>query len=269
MIATLTPEVRARLDVHLDAVERALLTAQHTRERRRGVVDDLEAQILDMLAARSEAPTLTDLEQVLSQLDPPAAYGDATRAAAPVPPVPPPPMASAASRPPASAPAVPVRTRYSRCAIWGLVFILLSMLPVPIVALGAIFWDTQTVELNNPPQTHPPHVSGMPEVEPTAPQHNAQARASKWGVLLGLPLLSAPLALTGTILGWIALAQIRHAGGALRGTGLALFDGLFYPIIALVLSVVTPFFLPLLGLAALATCVAIIYFIAREPARNR
>ena len=42
---------------------------------------------------------------------------------------------------------------------------------------------------------------------------------------------SAPFATT--ILGWTAVAQIRHSGGRLFGLGLALFDGLLYPILAL------------------------------------
>ena len=75
MGVTLTGESRMRLDKHLDAVEAALAAAGNWREQRRGVVDDLEAQILDMLAARSKAPTLEDVEAVLATLDSPAAYG--------------------------------------------------------------------------------------------------------------------------------------------------------------------------------------------------
>ena len=61
MSVTLNGEVRARLDAHLDAVERALVAANYTRERRRGVVDDLEAQILDMLAGKTETVRLGEL----------------------------------------------------------------------------------------------------------------------------------------------------------------------------------------------------------------
>ncbi len=74
MTVTLNPEARARLDQHLDAVEAALTAAGHSRNQRRAILDDLESQITDMLAARSQAPALADVEAVLAQLDPPAAY---------------------------------------------------------------------------------------------------------------------------------------------------------------------------------------------------
>ena len=76
MTISLNPEARVRLDAHLDAVERALIASGHSRESRRGIVDDLEAQILDMLAAKSQNPALEDVEAVLGTLDPPAAYGE-------------------------------------------------------------------------------------------------------------------------------------------------------------------------------------------------
>jgi hypothetical protein len=75
MTVTLTGEMQKRLDAHLDAVEAALAEAGRSREERRGVVDDLEAQVLDMLAARSAAPRMEDVEAVLAALDPPSAYG--------------------------------------------------------------------------------------------------------------------------------------------------------------------------------------------------
>jgi hypothetical protein len=80
MTVSLNEEVRARLDAHLDAVEGALKAAGSSRERRRGVVDDLEAQILEMLGAKGEAPSVGDLEAVLARLDPPGAYGAGTAA---------------------------------------------------------------------------------------------------------------------------------------------------------------------------------------------
>src|SRR6185295_14969813 len=47
-----------------------------------------------------------------------------------------------------------------------------------------------------------------------------------------LPLgLTAPFGTT--ILGWIGVAQIRRSAGKLYGLGLAVFDGLFFPLLAL------------------------------------
>jgi hypothetical protein len=37
----------------------------------------------------------------------------------------------------------------------------------------------------------------------------------------------------------VAFGQIRASGGALRGLGLALFDGLFYPIVIFIFVVLT------------------------------
>ena len=55
------------------------------------------------------------------------------------------------------------------------------------------------------------------------------------GVLLMVTLLpfgfTAPFGTT--ILGWIAVTQIRRAPGRLYGLGLAVFDGLFFPLLAL------------------------------------
>ncbi len=74
MTIDLTADARTRLDAHLDAVEQALITSGRSREQRRGIVDDLEAQIRDMLASKSAKPTSVDLDAVLASLDPPAAY---------------------------------------------------------------------------------------------------------------------------------------------------------------------------------------------------
>ena len=41
------------------------------------------------------------------------------------------------------------------------------------------------------------------------------------------------MTLTTTILGWIAVSQIRRSAGQLRGLGLAVFDGLLFPMLAL------------------------------------
>ncbi len=77
MVNTLSAEVQSRIDTHLDAVEKQLAAAGLERTKRRGIVDDLETQILDMLAARSaDSPTVTDVDAVLAGLDPPSAYAN-------------------------------------------------------------------------------------------------------------------------------------------------------------------------------------------------
>jgi type II secretion system protein G len=56
-----------------------------------------------------------------------------------------------------------------------------------------------------------------------------------WAVLLGVPvmLLGLTSPFVTTILGAIALSQIRHSAGRLTGLGLALFDVLLFPLLAL------------------------------------
>jgi hypothetical protein len=79
----LTAEARARLDAHLDAVERSLVG--RSRSERRGIVDDLEAQVLEMAARRADGETVgvKAVEGVLAEMDPVEAYGAGGEAAAP------------------------------------------------------------------------------------------------------------------------------------------------------------------------------------------
>jgi len=51
------------------------------------------------------------------------------------------------------------------------------------------------------------------------------------GGLFSLLALTAPVG--ATILGWVAVSQIRRSAGRLRGLGLAVFDGLFFPLLTL------------------------------------
>jgi hypothetical protein len=76
MTNPLAPEIRARIDAHLDAVETQLQAAGATREKRRAVADDLETQILDMLAQTDDPATLSGVENVLNRMDPPHAYAN-------------------------------------------------------------------------------------------------------------------------------------------------------------------------------------------------
>ncbi len=249
MTPDLTPDVRQRLDAHLDAVEQALAASGRSREQRRGIVDDLETQIMDMLAKQSAAPTVVDVETVLARLDPPGAYADVST-----------PSQST------SAPAVPVpqpTPRYSRIAIWGFVCIVLSLAPLPLLALvsfvkvsaGGTRVSTplppqglQAVPLERSSVTSVPPSSGVPLERPLSPTMTPAGPSAArslpaptgrpkelFGILSCMGILLIPLGLVGTILGWVAFAQIRHSKGGLRGIGLALFDGLFYPIIFLFL----------------------------------
>ena len=252
----LPADVRARLDAHLEAVEEALRTSGRTREQRRGIVDDLEAQITDMLAARSPTPNLADLDAVLKTLDPPTEYREdaPTRASA------------GAPRPP-TPPAIqpPPRVRYSRTAIWGFALILVSLIPIFLTAMVLAFSASAnyrrhtsvsdsiimpvrmaTIQVESPDRAVVVASARTHTIQLQSPNHPAAAAASMPGTsaVMGeiqnhmgftwlpcLALLAAPLALAGTVLGWIAFFQIRASQGMVRGTGLALFDGLFYPVL--------------------------------------
>lgn len=50
------------------------------RSERGAILDDVEGQVVDMLASRASAtPTLADVEAILAELDPPTAYADSLR----------------------------------------------------------------------------------------------------------------------------------------------------------------------------------------------
>ncbi|MEO6183537.1 MAG: serine/threonine-protein kinase, partial [Verrucomicrobiota bacterium] len=64
---------------------------------------------------------------------------------------------------------------------------------------------------------------GLPMFNPNSPT---------WGMFTLLPLgLAAPFVTT--ILGWIAVSQIRRSAGKIYGFGLAVFDGLLFPLLLL------------------------------------
>jgi hypothetical protein len=251
----LNAEVRARVDAHLEAVEQVLVATGHTREARRAVVDDLEAQILEMLSQSGAEPTVADVEAVLGRLDAPAAYGEGAKAVG---------VGTAGVRKP----------RYSRTAIWGLVCVLVSLVPMGVLGvvmvLGLVWYSASEsrhrqmqmeVQVTKPgvdvtvsaTQVADPFADGealpaasMPEpMKLMAPESEATTQAVRqpmvtaWGPLLlvlvvGLP--GALLGLLGTILGWVAYGQIKAAQGMLLGRGMALFDGLFYPVLTVVMA---------------------------------
>jgi hypothetical protein len=72
----LSNALRDLVDSRLDTVERALLQGNTPRAERRSILEDIETQILDMLAveAPDHEPTRADLLRVLARLDPPEAF---------------------------------------------------------------------------------------------------------------------------------------------------------------------------------------------------
>jgi hypothetical protein len=63
------------IDERLDAIDRVLLRAGVSRGERRRIVEEVEAQVHELLARRNpESPTRADVAAVLDSLDPPEAY---------------------------------------------------------------------------------------------------------------------------------------------------------------------------------------------------
>lgn len=101
---------------------------------------------------------------------------------------------------------------FSRTAIAGAFWAPMFLL----IFLAVMFW-LQPVAVRQPGQ-----LASEPEI-------------SWWQWLFRFTLL--PLGLAApfgtTILGWVAVSQIRHSAGRLYGLGLAVFDGLLFPLLAL------------------------------------
>ena len=72
--ADLNAELRNLIDERLDAIDHVLTRAQMTWSERRSIVGEVETQIFELLARRSEFPTEADVQAVLETLDPPEAY---------------------------------------------------------------------------------------------------------------------------------------------------------------------------------------------------
>jgi hypothetical protein len=194
MANTLSAEVQSRIDTYLDAVEKQLAAAGAERTRRRGIVDDLETQILDMLAARNTySPTLTDVNAVLAGLDPPSAYANSGS-------VPGGPRESAATfvvAEPRLCPAVKKGTRYLAVALMGLVLLVLYKSEYDVEHSGARTGASPSIVM----------------------------KALVVGAVLALVV--GPLFATAS--GWIATGRIRRSGGREYGLGLAVLEALVFP----------------------------------------
>jgi hypothetical protein len=207
MTQELSADVQTRLDAHLDAVEKVLVDGGRTRAQRRAVLDDLESQIQEMLAARSANPALPDIDAVLGQIDPPGAYAEGRSNAA---------GAGEASTILGSLAPTGI-ARLSRAALWGFVCVLGAL--VGALVVNGIAWTM---------------------LVPSAPPHvYVEDSFVLWVVISRLATVTLlGVGLIGTILGWIGFVQIRGSKGTLRGTGLALFAGLFYPAVLVIVLVV-------------------------------
>lgn len=221
-------EARQRIDAHLDAIDEVLKREGMSREERRNIVDNVETQILEMLSreAPDTDPALAQVEAVLARMDRPEAYGHT--------------LGGEEKKPPRGttmeatlqfAPPTPGQPRMSRAAIWGAVCIGLSLLGwlAAGVMMVPMFFVTQRVMA----------------VQDDFGQHDISQRTHWFSLVLLVLILCLGFipSLLGTLLGWIALLQIRSSKGLLRGSGLAWFDALFYPLLVALLALVGLLFL--------------------------
>ncbi len=185
--------VRARIDAHLDAVEKQLEAAGADRTKRRSIVDDLETQILDMLAARSAgSPTLTDVDAVLASLDPPSAYAHSGSVSADSPR----PATTPVVVEPRLCPAVKKGTRYLAVALIGALLLILAKAEADV-----------EYRWSGPAPT------------------SIVIKALLVGA--GLALVVGPFLVT--VFGWIATERIRRSGGQEYGLALAVIEALLFP----------------------------------------
>ncbi|MBN2685094.1 MAG: protein kinase, partial [Pontiellaceae bacterium] len=103
-------------------------------------------------------------------------------------------------------------SRFSRTAIAGAGLLLLSLLAF----IAAFIGDAMPPRIES-------HVGGWVGYKTTLAM-----------LLVSLGVLSGVISLLiSTFLGWISVAKIRRSAGKLYGLGLAVFDGLFFPLLAL------------------------------------
>lgn len=131
---------------------------------------------------------------------------------------------SAGQAPPSSMPPTNLGTRLSRTAMLGLCWI-------PFVIAAAIFTVFE------------PHHARFPY------DYNLPATLMLFFCFVGL--FGAPF------LGWLAVSQIRRSGGSIYGLGLAVFVGLFFPLIALDVVI---------NLVGAALCESFLWVLASQPA---
>jgi hypothetical protein len=191
----LPDDVQQRIDDYLDRVERVLLRGDVSRTERRSIVDEVETQIYEMLAARSEQDPATAITEILAGLDPPDAFAPDSKPA----------LASASA---SGTSAFRPRALWHRSSQWWSVQPDRSRVSPPAV-LAAV-WSGTAVIL-------------------------AMAVAAfRWPpvplvALLLLVGLTAPVGVT--VLGLMAARRIRRVGSHEYGLPLALIETFFFPIL--------------------------------------
>jgi hypothetical protein len=208
MIDSLPTDVRARIDRYLDAVDTQLSATGMTRQQRRAVTDDLETQILDMLAsAQKQPPAVTDVEEIIARMDRPEAYAEARPNAQPSPAV------SAAAR----------RAGLNSDAKWGAAFIGLAVASQLLVFEAVRLLVLPVIRALN---------GGDGEV-PAPPALTQWVAVTLAAVAIPSVVVATIGPIVGTVCGWLATRRIRQSGRTETGLGLAVLVAVFYPLLAI------------------------------------
>jgi hypothetical protein len=191
----LPDDVQRKIDDHLDAVERVLLRENVSRLERRNILDEVETQIHEMLAAHGGEDRAAAVMEILSRLDPPEAYAS-ERASVSLPP--------------------PAATGTTR-----------SFTPRELWRRWREWWSVQP----DRPRVSPPALVGaiwagllVLLLVALLPMHRPPPFLL---LLLALVGPTAPLGVT--ILGFLAVRRIRRPGSNEFGLPLALVETFFFP----------------------------------------
>lgn len=193
----LPDDVRKLIDAHLDSIERVLFAGNVSRAERRNIVDEVESQIYDMLAARPEQPPGEAIGEILSRLDPAAAYSP-----------------DAATAIPAAPP--PTGERF-------------SLMPRKLWRRAREWWSYQP----GVRRVSPPAISATGWVV-AAGLVSLMVLAFRRPpvplvILLAIVYLTAPIGVT--VFGCLALRRIRRADSREYGLRLAVVETFFFPIV--------------------------------------
>jgi predicted Ser/Thr protein kinase len=116
---------------------------------------------------------------------------------------------------------IPAKGRFSRAAIIGACWAPLAIIGVPFIAMVVLAFQGDQ------------QVPGVPELLVLLP--------------FALPGIAAPFGTT--ILGIVAITHIRQSAGRLYGMGLAIFDALLFPLLALNIAIIAVLKLPGMGIS--------------------
>ena len=188
------------IDQHLEAIAVSLRTSGMSRSVRRSILDDIENQIYEMLEERTAGnPQENEVRAVLAELDAPESYLTSSdlgeRESLPT---------EGGKQPSDVNMQFSTPAHLSKCAVFGAIWSMIFFVDIPLYFIAM----HSGVKLGS-------------------------ALGAIWWGLLQITAISAPFG--ATLLGWIALSQIRHSQGRLYGRGLAIYDAIVNPIIILVL----------------------------------